>query len=64
VTAPEQGTLVTFRYDGDTAELVRRLYGEGIIVRDVPGLGWIRVSCGWWNGEEDLDRLVSSLAES
>jgi L-cysteine/cystine lyase len=62
VTAPAQGTLVSFRVDGDTAELVRRLYEQGIVVRDVPGLGWIRVSCGWWTSDEDVERLVGALA--
>ena len=38
VTAPDQGTLVTFRVEGDTAELVRRLYADGVVVRDIPGL--------------------------
>jgi L-cysteine/cystine lyase len=61
VTAPGQGTLVTFRAEGDTAELVRRLYDQGVVVRDIPGLGWIRVSCGWWTSDEDLERLVSAL---
>ena len=61
VTHPGQGTLVTFRFEGDTAELVRRLYDEGVVVRDIPGLGWIRISCGWWTSEEDLDRLVGAL---
>jgi L-cysteine/cystine lyase len=61
VTAPGQGTLVTVRVEGDTAELVRRLYGEGVVVRDIPGLGWIRVSCGWWTSDEDLERLLAAL---
>jgi selenocysteine lyase/cysteine desulfurase len=61
VTAPNQATLVTFRAEGDTAELVRRLYDAGVVVRDLPGLGWLRVSCGWWTSDEDLDRLVGAL---
>jgi L-cysteine/cystine lyase len=61
VTAPGQGSLVTVRVEGDTAELVRRLYGEGVVVRDIPGLGWIRVSCGWWTSDEDLERLLAAL---
>jgi len=61
VTAPGQGTLVTVRVEGDTAELVRRLYGEGVVVRDIPGLGWLRVSCGWWTSDEDLERLLAAL---
>ena len=62
VTAPDQGTLVSFRVEGDSAELVKRLYEQGVVVRDVPGLGWIRVSCGWWTSDDDLERLLSALA--
>ena len=61
VTAPGQTTLVTFRVEGDTRELVGRLYAQGVVVRDIPGLGWIRVSCGWWTSDEDLERLVGAL---
>jgi L-cysteine/cystine lyase len=61
VTASGQGTLVTFRAEGDTRELVQRVYAEGVVVRDVPGFGWLRVSCGWWTTEEDLHRLVAAL---
>jgi L-cysteine/cystine lyase len=61
VTAPGQATLVSFRVEGDSAELVPRLYDEGVIVRDVPATGWIRVSCGWWTSDEDIDRLLAAL---
>jgi L-cysteine/cystine lyase len=61
VTAPAQATLLTFRAEGDSAELVRRLYEQGVIVRDIPGTGWVRVSCGWWTSDEDLERLVSTV---
>jgi L-cysteine/cystine lyase len=61
VTAPGQATLVSFRVEGDSAEVVRKLYEQGVIVRDVPGTGWIRVSCGWWTSHDDLDRLVAAL---
>lgn len=61
VTAPDQGTLVTIRVEGDTRELVHRLFDAGVVVRDLPGLGWLRVSCGWWTSEDDLDRLVGAL---
>jgi L-cysteine/cystine lyase len=61
VTPPGQATLVAFRIEGDSSELVRRLYDQGVVVRDVPGQGWIRVSCGWWTSDEDLQRLVSAL---
>jgi selenocysteine lyase/cysteine desulfurase len=61
LTAPGQGTLVTFRVDEDPAELVPRLYEQGVVVRGVPGEQWIRVSCGWWTSDEDLERLVGAL---
>jgi L-cysteine/cystine lyase len=61
VTAPAQTTLVSFRVEGDSGEVVKRLYEHGVIVRDVPKLGWIRVSCGWWTSEDDLARLLSAL---
>ena len=61
ITAPEQATLVTFRVEEDTAELVRRVYERGVVVRGVPGTGWIRASCGWWTSDEDLERLLGAL---
>jgi L-cysteine/cystine lyase len=61
VTAPAQATLVTFAVDGDTAEVVEALYAARVIVRDVPGLGWLRASCGWWTTDEDVDRLLGAL---
>jgi L-cysteine/cystine lyase len=61
VTAPGQGTLVTFRVEGDPAELVASLYDAGVVVRSVPGTSWIRVSCGWWTSDEDLARLLGAL---
>jgi L-cysteine/cystine lyase len=61
VTAPGQATLVSFRVEGDSAELVRLLYNRGVIVRDVPSAGWIRVSCGWWTSDDDLDRMLAGL---
>jgi L-cysteine/cystine lyase len=61
VTAPDQGTLVSFRVPDDSAELVLRLFEEGVVVRDVPALGWIRVSCGWWTTDDELERLVGAL---
>jgi L-cysteine/cystine lyase len=62
VTAPDQATLVSFRVEGDSAEVVARLYDQGVVVRDVPGFGWIRVSCGWWTNEEDLQRLIAAIS--
>ena len=61
VTEPDQATLVSFRFEGDTAALTVRAYERGVIVRDLPGLGWLRASCGYWTNEADLQRLSEAL---
>jgi len=61
VTAPGQSGLVSFRPGEDPAEVSARLYDAGVIVRFLPGTDLVRVSCGWWNSEDDLDRLLEAL---
>ena len=61
VTAPDQATLVTFRPHADSAETVERLHEAGVIVREIPATGWVRVSCGYWTSDGDLERLVAGL---
>jgi L-cysteine/cystine lyase len=62
VTPAERATLVSFRPDGEKpAEVVARLHAEGVHVRELPGRGLVRVSCGWWTSDDDLDRLVAAL---
>lgn len=60
VTEPAHANLVSFR-DDDPEATVARLAEHGVIVRDLPGTGLVRVSCGWWTSDEDLDRLVAAL---
>ena len=60
-TEPEQGTLVSFVPDGEASEVVERLSAAGVAVRDLPPHGWIRVSCGFWTNEDDLNRLLAAL---
>jgi L-cysteine/cystine lyase len=62
VTEPGHATLVSFVPRGDPAETVARLYDAGILIRELPGRGWCRVSCGYWTSDEDIDRLVTALA--
>ena len=62
ITKPNQAGLVTFRPTSDPTELVERLRGDGVIVRELPGRNLIRVSCGYWTSDSDLDRLLTSLA--
>ena len=62
VTEPGQATLVTWVARGDSADVVATAAAQGVVIRDLPGTGWARASCGWWTSEDDLQRLVAALA--
>jgi L-cysteine/cystine lyase len=62
ISHPRQGTLVTFRWDGDTTEAAAALYNRGVILRELQGSGTLRASVGWWNDGSDIERLVEGLA--
>jgi L-cysteine/cystine lyase len=62
VTKPGQAGLVTFRPETDPTELMESLREQGVIVRELPGRNLIRVSCGYWTSDEDLERLLGGLA--
>jgi selenocysteine lyase/cysteine desulfurase len=47
--------------DEEPAAVVSRLSRAGVHVRELPGRGLVRVSCGWWTSDEDIDRLVAAL---
>jgi selenocysteine lyase/cysteine desulfurase len=53
-------TLVTFRSDDAEAER-NRLAEAGVVVRDLPGRGAVRVSAGAWNDESDLERFLTAI---
>jgi L-cysteine/cystine lyase len=55
-------TLVSFRAD-DPPALVARLAEAGVVVRDLPGTGLVRVSCGWWTSDDDLARLAAAIRD-
>ena len=57
---PGGATLVAFRAD-DPPGLVARLAEEDVVVREIPKTGLVRVSCGWWTDEGDLQRLIGAL---
>jgi len=63
VTPPGHSTLVSFRPGGDPAELVASLDEQGVIVRELPGRNLVRVSCGWWTNEDDLQRLAAGVGQ-
>lgn len=64
VTKSDQAGLVTFRPEGDAPELVTRLRDTGVIVRDIPHRDLVRVSCGYWTSDRDLERLLDGLAKA
>jgi L-cysteine/cystine lyase len=60
VVARDATTLVSFR--SDDAETERdRLAAAGVVVRDLPGQGMVRISAGAWNDESDVERLLAAL---
>ena len=60
VTEPSQATLVSWRAD-EPETVVGRLAEQGVVVRDLPGTGLVRASCGYWTSEDDLERLIRGL---
>jgi selenocysteine lyase/cysteine desulfurase len=61
VTERGASTLVSFEVDGDAEGVALRLYEKGVVVRNMPTTNLIRVSCGYWTSEEDLERLLAAL---
>ncbi len=61
MTAPGQANLVSFAPGDDPAAVAARLYEAGVVVRDMPNTPWVRVSCGWWTSDGDLERLLAAL---
>jgi L-cysteine/cystine lyase len=64
VVSDGEATLVPFVAPEDAAEDAGRLYDAGVIVRDLPGTGWLRASCGWWTNDDDIARLVDVLGRA
>ena len=61
VTPAGHSTIVSFRPPGDPVALVATLAERGVVVRELPGRNLVRVSCGWWTSDDDLQRLVDGL---
>jgi L-cysteine/cystine lyase len=61
----QMATLVTFRIAGWTAgeateELGRRIFA---IVRDIPPIGAVRMSVGFFNTDDEVERFCAAVAE-
>jgi L-cysteine/cystine lyase len=61
VTEPDQATIVTWTAEGASEDVVTRLAEAGVVIRDLPGLGLLRASCGFWTNDDDLERLLAAL---
>ena len=46
--------------DADPPGPAARLRDEGIVVRTLPGTGYVRASVGGWTGEQDVERLLAA----
>jgi L-cysteine/cystine lyase len=62
VTEPGHSTLVSFVPRGDPAETTAAAYEQGVVIRDLPRTGWLRVSCGYWTNDDDLARFIAVVA--
>jgi hypothetical protein len=54
---------VAFRPEEAAADAVARLHAADVHVRELPGRGLVRVSCGWWTSDEDLERLAALIGD-
>jgi L-cysteine/cystine lyase len=61
VTERGHSPLLSFRVARNPPDLVTQCYERGVILRDMPGTDLLRVSCGYWTSEDDLQRLVAAL---
>jgi selenocysteine lyase/cysteine desulfurase len=41
--------------------LAARAWEQGVVIRDLPRLNWLRASVGYWTSDEDIERLVGVL---
>jgi L-cysteine/cystine lyase len=55
------GPMFSIAVSGDTRHRVAHLEEVGVIVRSIPGTPWLRVSCGYWTNEDDIERLLAAL---
>jgi L-cysteine/cystine lyase len=61
VTERPRAGLVSWRAPGDPVELRKQALERGVVIRDIPGTGLLRASCGYWTGEGDIERLLTAL---
>ena len=62
---PGESGLVTFTLDGqDDAQIVTHLRDKyNIYIRNIPSTKSLRISTGFYNTEEEIDKLIAALKE-
>ena len=61
---PAAGLLHFYLPEGSDVEAVNAaLVERDIRIRTIPHMNCLRVSTGFWNTEEEIDRLASALAD-
>ena len=62
LTPPSHAGLISFTVDGQPADaVVARVAERGVWIRWLPKRGWLRVSTGFFNTEDDLNALCDAL---
>jgi L-cysteine/cystine lyase len=61
LSEPGQAPLLGFQVSGEAAEAVERARERGVVVRSLPD-GRIRASVGWWNDENDIEKLIEAFS--
>ena len=60
--ASGQSTLVSFDPGKDANEVCESLAKNKVVVRTVPSRNWQRISLGFWNSSNDVERLMEALS--
>ena len=60
--ASGQSALISFDPGKNADEVYQSLAARNVVVRTVPSRNWIRVSLGFWNSNEDIERLMEALS--
>lgn len=65
ITPDGAAGILSIAVDGHTpATLLPALAAARLAVRDVPGTPWIRISCGFFTSEHELDAVAETIARS
>jgi L-cysteine/cystine lyase len=59
--APRGATTLVSWEQPEPAAARDRLAEAGIVIRDLPGMPYLRASLGAWNDEGDVERLLAAL---